>query len=41
MAVLGMHQYGLYLSDLSGVAVTDKIEETWGPRIILPLEIIE
>jgi hypothetical protein len=41
MAMLGMHQYGLYLSDISGVPVTKSIEETSGPKIILPLEIIE
>lgn len=41
MAILGMHQYGLFLSDISGAPVTEKIEESAGPRIILPLEIIE
>lgn len=41
MAVLAMHQYGFYLSDISGVALTKKIEIKRGPRIILPLEIVE
>lgn len=41
MAILGMHQYGLFLSDISGVAVTKSIDEISGPKIILPLEIIE
>jgi aspartokinase-like uncharacterized kinase len=41
MAILGMHQFGLYLSDISGVAVTKSLEENAGPKIILPREIIE
>jgi aspartokinase-like uncharacterized kinase len=41
MAILGMHQYGLFLSDISGIQTIDSIKDFNGCAILLPLKIIE
>jgi aspartokinase-like uncharacterized kinase len=40
MAILAMHQYGIFLSDLSSIPMTEALENVKGPAIILPFDLI-
>jgi aspartokinase-like uncharacterized kinase len=40
MAILGMHQYGLFLSDISGMRTIDSIKDFNGRAILLPLDMV-